>query len=61
MTKENLEKLCVWKGVANRDNEKRASGEGSITLQEDQKCYKCDGTEAYAKSIKCGAYAPEKN
>jgi hypothetical protein len=44
MTLENeLEKLCVWKRVANHDIEKQFKKENYQTLNKQSVCFKCDG------------------
>ena len=54
--KNNLQKICMWKEIANRDDEKRRKGDNLITLGKDKICYKCDGTRERALKLECSKY-----
>ena len=54
---ENLN-VCMWKQVANNDLEKKATGEGCITLGPDKPCHDCNGNKEYANKLDCAGYFP---
>lgn len=54
--KNNLQEICIWKKVADKDNEKRKKGDYYVTLRKDEPCYNCDGTHEKALELKCNKY-----
>ncbi len=52
----NLQKICMWREIASRDDEKRRSGDDLTTLGKDTICYKCDGTRERALELECSKY-----
>lgn len=53
---DSSQKICIWKKVADRDDEKRKKGDYYITLRKDKPCYNCDGTREKALELECNKY-----
>ena len=54
--KLNYTKICMWKKIADKDDEKRRKGDDCITLGKDKICYKCDGTHERAQKLECNEH-----
>ena len=51
------EDLCIWRKIAEGDDEKRKRNAGEpITLGDHQRCYDCDGTFKKGITLDCAEY-----
>ena len=58
---KTLQEICVFRLVANKDEETLKNGGDCITLNPaEAPCFKCDGSGEYAKSIDCDNYTPKR-
>ncbi len=46
---EKIEKKCMWKRIAEHDEEKREKGREDWQLDESILCYECDGKDKNCK------------
>lgn len=45
--------LCIWRIVANNDEQKKSDGSSYVTLHDGSPCFYCDG-----KNLNCSKYIP---